>query len=530
MQLHIENPTFLWGFAFVIGLGWLMFRHRSQHPSSFSWRRFSIILLAFTFGILALCRPQLGRRVTAAVSRSSQIFFAIDISKSMLAQDATPSRLQFAISFTQKLLGELEGSKVAIFPFAADGYLQVPLTSDAVAASDMVSLLTPGLTTQQGTHLTRSLTTLLTQIDRLEQLAKEKGSDWLPTEVILISDGESHYEIGTDVLKQFRSRRIPIFTVGTGSRNGTYIPSETRLGMHDRLKDNEGKPVLTKLNADSLQTISKVTGGDYFAGRFEEVSRLKERLGQVMAMGKLSSTFKSEKEIFPLLLTLALICFLFEFSLGRWEFTIRTVLWVVAVAQVLFTSPSLAADISEPIADEKKPSAIESYNSALKEVESNPAKAAELFQESATLSDSPEVKKRALFNLGNALIKTGDPVQALQAYQQAFDTKVSDEAFNQEANQKISENLVLAAKIIEEMKRQQQEEPGQGDPKNNQEGKNGKATDPKGPQKDYDAQLFDEKQKKKIFDLIASDEQQTMQRVQGQRNRNQPISPTEKPW
>jgi len=243
------------------------------------------------------------------------------------------------------------------------------------------------------------------------------------------------------------------------------------------------------------------------------------RLDRSFALGRLTASFKLEKEYFPLLLTLALALFLIELGLGRWEYALRTVFLLAALS----AGPAIAG---EPLA---KRDAVESYNEALKILEKDPQGAAELFQESAYATTDPKVKKQALYNLGNATLKLGDPQQALQIYQQAIDVNTKNRSFDKEANTRISENLVLAAKIVEQMKQQAQQE-GKGDPNEQEGGKQGKNDDPKGPKKDYQAQKFSDEQKQKIYDLLARDEQATTQRVQEQRNKGKPISPNDKQW
>ena len=125
-------------------------------------------MLAFLLCVLGLSRPQLGSRVASTHSRQSNLFVAIDISRSMLATDTSPSRLGFAITYTQKLLERLPGVKVALFPFALDGYILIPLSTDISAVSDMLTSLNPNMTSAQGTDISQALETLLRDIQKME--------------------------------------------------------------------------------------------------------------------------------------------------------------------------------------------------------------------------------------------------------------------------------------------------------------------------------------------------------------------------
>jgi len=518
MHLRFENPNLLAFLPVLVILGGI-FAWRSRNIFAFSWRHLLLTVAAFALCVVALARPQRGTMMTTTQGRTGNVFLAFDISRSMLAQDISPSRLQFAVSFAQKLLQELRGVRVAIFPFAADGYLQIPLTADLQAASDMLNTLGPSMTTNQGTDFPRTLESLYLQIHRLAAAAQEKGEAWATTQVILFSDGESHKTTGEEILARFRAEKIPVFVVATGTTQGGTIPAENKWGQaRDRVRDAQGQPVQTRLNSDTLKKLSDKTGGDFFAARFDEVYRLRSRLERSLALGRLTASFKLEKEYFPLLLALALALMLVEFGLGRWEYAVR-------LAPIFFAL-ALPAYAGEP---EPAKDPIETYNHALKIMEKDPKTAAELFQESAYGANDAKVKKQALFNLGNVILKLGDPQQALQTYQQAIDVKTRSESFNREANTRISENIVLAAKILEEMKKQAKQD-GEGDPNQENEGKQGKGEDPKGPKKDYQAQKFSDEQKQKIYDLLARDEQQTTQRVQEQRNKNRPTNPNEKTW
>jgi len=515
MQLRFENPLALWGIAAVACLIALMIWQGRRVPGSSSWRRTTFAASAFLFCVLGLARPQWGTRVTSTITRSSNLFIAVDVSRSMLAQDVTPSRLGFATSYARKLVEQLPGVKVALFPFALDGYMLIPLTADIPAASDMLTSLTPGMTTAQGTDLTGALYTLLRDIGRMESQVKEKGGEWAATQVVLLSDGEAHFPLDDKVLNEFRQRRIPIFTVGVGTTNGTTLPAEMRNAWQGKetLRDKEGRTVLSKLHPETLKKISDVTGGEYFPPHFEQIGRTASRIRQAMQIGRLNSTFKLEKEYYPLLFTLALLFFAAEFSFGRWEYAVR------AIGFALAFSAGVAHATGER-------DAVKTYNEGVGALSSQSLqKAAELFQDSAQSTQDPEVRKKALYNLGNTLIRMGDPTQAILSYQAALDTHARSQKVESEANQRISENIVLAQKIEQQMKQQQQGQDG-GDDKDKQK----KNTDPKGPKKNYQAQQFSDAQKQRIFDVISGEEQQILQRLQDQKNKNNAARVTDKTW
>lgn len=515
-------------------MGGFMLRRGFKAPASFSRRLWCLALIGFTFAVLGFARPQGGSRVNATQSLKSNLYYAIDISNSMLAQDISPSRLAFAVAFAEKLMDQIPGARVSLFPFANDGYVQIPLTTDLPAIVDILTALTPTQITDQGTDLTRALRTLITEISRAEQSAEKRGEIGIPSQVVLFSDGESHQPIDESVLAAYRKKRIPIFSVGIGTVGGSQVPTESRFGASEKLRDKAGKPVVSQLHPETLRTISDHTRGDYFAARFEEVPHLSTRLNQAIQIGKLTASFKVEQEYYPLLFAIALFCFLLDFSFGRWEYAVRS--WILpfglplglSLLFPLFPGSLFADEVDIRPSAEDERHAIENYNAGLQLMSQDLGKAADKFQESASLTQDNLVKKKALFNLGNTQLKSGDPEHALESYQEALDLKSKQEKADQEANQRISDNIVLAARVLKQM--QQQKGKGKGRPDDKQDGKGQAPQDPKGPRKDYQAQTFSEGEKQRIFDLMASEEQQTLQRLQDEKNRKRNTAPNDKPW
>jgi len=526
MSLQWQNPNVFWWLIGVAALGLLMFLKARRFPGSFSWHRFLVAMLGLSMGIAGLARPQWGERVMSRQNLKSNVYIAIDISRSMLAEDTSPSRLGFAVAFCQRLLTLLQGARVALFPFAENGYLQMPLTTDLMAIRDMLGALTPSMTTAQGTDLNTSLTTLLKHI--LRTASSEREEEPLPTQVILLSDGETHTAFGENVAREFRNHRIPVFTIGVGTPNGTTVPLESKWGLtKESMKDKSGKIVLSKLDPKLLKRISQITEGDYFPARLDDVYALKQRLTQNMKYGKLASTFRVEREFYPGLFAIVFALFLLELLLARWEFVIRSLLWAVLINSAIHHS-SVWADEEQEWSRQPERHASKLYNDAIDSSKADPTQTMEKLQHALMLSRDPDLRKRMFFNLGNALLKAGDPVQAIQNYQQAIDTHARDSALEAMANERISDNLVLAQRILEQQKKEEQSQQGQGTGEDGS--KRGAAGDPSGPRKNYAPQSFTEEQKRKIFDLLSSDEQRILQRLQDEKNRQSTTSMTDRPW
>jgi Ca-activated chloride channel family protein len=494
MDFRLAQPEALWGLIplslFIIYLLWRCLFRRPW----FSWRRFWLTFLGFLFFICALARPQGGSFQGEPEPLASTVLVALDISNSMLTEDITPSRLGFSISFIRRLIEGLARPRLAIYPFAASGFLQMPFTTDIYAIQDSLQSLDPSATSHQGTDFNESLAGLDQLLLKLEANSRDQLEGWQPPKIILFSDGESHVPLRKDTLKPFQQRRIPVFTVGVGTPEGAQIP----------LKTLPGKEVVSKLDPAPLQTIAAETGGAYFSSNYENIPILLNQLNHTLTLGKRNRQFKVQSELFPFLFILSLLFFFWEFCFGRWQYVIRTFIFCLALSHA-----------TTIYADDDQIKAIQTYNKGIEQSElNNFEKAAEYFEESSLVLQDSSQRKKALYNLGNAFLKMGDPEQALESYQKAFRVSSSNPDFEESANKNISENMALASKILEEMKKQSKpqgaDEQGDGD--------QDKGTDPKGPQK-YQGESLTEQQKQKLYDLITSEEKQTMKRL---REQNQP--------
>lgn len=516
---RFENPSCLF-FFFALPLYWGALMYWSRR-AQVSIRKAFLVTFALSFMVLGMARPQMGHSVTEAHSLKSQVFFAIDVSRSMLALDTPPSRLGFAQAFLFRLIPQLNSARFALYPFTQNGYLQLPLTNDETAAMDMIASLNPNLVSNQGTDLNQGVETLFKHLSRLEEKAKTTSVEWLPTQVLLISDGESHTPINSEFLRLYRSKRIPIHTVIVGTEGGANIPADKRgFDYNPNLRDSSGRTVITKANPENMRMIAKETGGTYFVGQFDVIPELLKTLRQTATLGRLSTNFKVEAELFPYLFLMAFVLLLVDLFSRRWSLALRT----AGLALSLLPLQSFAADPA-PIDDATR--SVMLYNEGVSALKKNDfKKAAELFEESATIASDPIVRKQSLYNQGNALLKQMDPSQAIEAYQNAYDVKIKNKSLEKDANSRISENLLLASQYLEMMQQQKQ---GDGEDGEESDAAGQRPEDNKGPRQ-FKGEDFNDGQKKKIFDLIASEEQQTMQRMMDQRNKNQGAMANSKPW
>lgn len=525
-MLLFENPFAFWLLVPTAGLAALFAYHRYRRSSRLTVPRAAALVLGFATLTLAIARPQVGHQVSQRIALRANVFLAIDISRSMTATDVVPSRVQLAATLAGALLPDLEGLRLAIFPFAEDGFLLTPLSSDLNLIKEMLGSIGPSLTTNQGTNFERVLERLLQIIQTQEASARQRGEDFAPSQIVLFSDGETHTPVSSATLGKLRARNIPVHTVTVGTAQGGPISVEMPGSGRGR-----ARIVTTKADAKTLGEIAQGTHGSASVAELAAAPVIAAKVRQSAQLGRLSSSFKVEQELYPYFLGLALLFFAIDF-LGRgWQLAIRTALLALALggagaaqAERLRIRPEAPPD-TPPRTGAK--AAFDAYNEGVGAIHAQDMRrAVELFQEAAGLAQDKALKKRALYNLGNSLLRMGEPAQALSTYQQAFDIRSGDGNFDKEANGRISDNIALATKLEEqrrEQMRKQQQRQGQkeGDKKPEDKG---------GPERDYEGQRFSEEEKKKLFDLMAAEERNILQRTMEDRNGRTPPSPNAKPW
>lgn len=229
------------------------------------WRQVLLILAALGF-LVASLRPQWGARTELAHHRGLDVVFALDVSRSMLAQDVAPDRLRRAKLEISALTDRLNGNRMALVAFAGSAFVQCPLTTDSSAVKMFLDALSPDVVPQGGTALARALTVSA----RLFSTSQEKSGDddRRATQVlILITDGEDHEGQVKGAAERLAELGVQVFVVGIGSKQGEPIPDLNEQGqLVGYVKDAQGKTVLTRLDVDGLSAVAKATHGQLYVG------------------------------------------------------------------------------------------------------------------------------------------------------------------------------------------------------------------------------------------------------------------------
>ncbi|MEM9887261.1 MAG: VWA domain-containing protein [Bacteroidota bacterium] len=216
-----------------------------------------IVLLAIVFLlVLGWANPQSGKSISTklATRESVDVFIALDISYSMLAQDIAPSRIERAKRFTENLVQGLRGERIGLILFAGNAYLQMPLTTDYGAASLFTRSANPYQAPTPGTAIGDALELAMNTFD------EESESDKV---VIVITDGENHDEESLRKAQAASDQGIILFTIGVGTEQGGFIPTNVN-GYQDFKRDETGNPVRTRLDESVLKELSESANGAYY--------------------------------------------------------------------------------------------------------------------------------------------------------------------------------------------------------------------------------------------------------------------------
>ena len=219
-------------------------------------RRLVLWFVGIALIIIALARPQWGSDVQIVEHRGVQVMVALDISRSMLAQDLKPTRLDRAKLEISDMMSRLTGDEVGIVLFSGASFIQFPLTFDYATARTYLRNASPDAITRQGTVIAKAIETAMTGFN------EERVSQKI---IVIMTDGENHEGDPVAAAQQAAEDGAVVYTVGFGSPEGEPIPVYDGQGnVTSYREDDQGRAIISRLDEATLQEIARAGGGKYF--------------------------------------------------------------------------------------------------------------------------------------------------------------------------------------------------------------------------------------------------------------------------
>ena len=271
-------------------------------------------LLVVGIGLLlvAAARPQFGYYFEKLSTRGVDLFVALDVSRSMLAEDVAPSRLERAKSDIRDLLKKLEGDRVGLVVFAGAPVVQVPLTNDQGFFTTMLEDVDTNSAPRGGSLIGDAIR------KALESMPRRRDRDQV---IVLITDGEDHDSFPIEAAKQAAERDVKIFTVGLGDANeGARIPVQGEGGNLRYVKDDSGQEHWSQMNEDVLKEIALTTKGAYIPAktRAYDLGRIYDDRLAGLTRGEVNSEKRKRyKEQYQLFAVLGVLLILVEIVIPR---------------------------------------------------------------------------------------------------------------------------------------------------------------------------------------------------------------------
>ena len=369
-----------------------------QYNSKSFVQKFLLVTVAMAALVVALANLRKPSGAENVARAGIDVMLALDVSKSMLAQDITPTRLDRAKQMLSRLIDKLGNDRVGIVIFAGKAYLQMPLTGDISAAKMYLSSAGVESVPTQGTVIGDALKMCFASFNSKEKKYKA---------VVLVSDGEDHDENAEAVAKEMANEGVVIYTVGIGSPGGSAI-FDPATGSSKL--DNQGNIVISRLNEDALRNIAKNGNGGYLFYNNTEgaAATIANELGNLDKKAVKDDSLTNYTSYYQWFLALALLLLLVELFISEMKTTRKNkklVTTSAAALLMLIASPAIAQSEKEMIQQGNEAYAKKDY----------PAAATEYGKVLAKNSENAT----AQYNLGNAQYKSKKKEEAIASYDKA---------------------------------------------------------------------------------------------------------------
>ncbi|WP_324719689.1 vWA domain-containing protein [Salinimicrobium sp. HB62] len=253
-----------------------------------------LLCLAIASFVIALVNPQFGTKLETVKREGVDVVFAIDVSKSMLAEDIAPNRLEKSKQLVTQIINNLASDRVGIIAYAGSAFPQLPITTDYAAAKMFLQNMNTDMLSSQGTAIKEAIEMSKTYFNDDEQTNRV---------LFLISDGEDHEGNIEEIAEEAARQGIRIVTIGVGTPKGGPIPIKRNGVIQNYKKDNQGETVITRLDEETLKEIASAANGRYVDGRVtsqvvEEVTEILQNMDKKEFESQQIAEYKSQFQWF----------------------------------------------------------------------------------------------------------------------------------------------------------------------------------------------------------------------------------------
>ena len=275
--MQYESPIYFYllfaiAFFVVLFVGVLIWKKRLQSkfadaellqrltPNSSVFKsvlKLIVLCLAVACMSMALVNPKIGTKLETVKREGVDLVFAIDVSKSMLAEDIAPNRIEKSKQLVSQIINSLAGDRIGIIGYAGSAFPQVPITTDFSSARLFLNSMNTDMVSSQGTAITEAIEVAKTYYNDEEQTNRV---------LFIVSDGEDHEGNVAELAQQAAEEGIRIFTIGVGTPNGGPIPIKSDGVLQYYKRDQNNERVVTQLNEETLIEIAEVSNGSYING------------------------------------------------------------------------------------------------------------------------------------------------------------------------------------------------------------------------------------------------------------------------
>ena len=506
-----------------------------------------LLLLAVFLCFAALARPQYGFQWVEVKRKGIDLLFALDTSKSMLAEDIKPNRLTRAHLAILDFVRQLDGDRVGLIPFAGSAYLMCPLTLDYDAFEDSLSAVNTDIIPRGGTNIAAVIDKA---VETLNNAANHKI-------LIILTDGENLEGDAVKAAEEAAKQGLTIYTVGVGTSQGELIPLAGGEGGKGFVKDRKGNFVTSRLDEKTLTTIAEKSGGLYVAlgTSGEGLETVYQRKLSLIPKEELAERrHKVPLERFQWPLAAALFVLILELLVGErkkalgFSFikTIRRTIGrrgkvavIIFVLSLNFGTKAYCSKGEEAFAQGDYLQASEYYRKKLEKYPNDPKlqynfgaaafknnmydDASEAFTK-ALKSDDITLQEKAYYNRGNSQYQKGvelqqaDPKATVDHWQKALDSLQSALKLDP-SDADAKHNHEVIKKRLEELEKKQQQSKQNKQDQNDQKDKKGKnqnEDNKDGKQGDGSAQ--DQKQQQSGSDHQQPKDGQSGEKQESQKN------------